>query len=126
MSLTSIVGQAKFTKPNKSQHGFTANPSDQSFRDRHPLMYIHGALYCVWYEARVCLVHPLECELCGAYAVAVGVVALCLLRCACARAICVDVVKQRIAVCTYAWARFGYEVYNSEHRVGGVQGKLVM
>ena len=55
------------------------------------------------------------CELCGAYAAAVGaigqvLVAVCSV---CAGVICVDVIKRRIAVCTYAWVSCRYGVYNS-------------
>ena len=52
------------------------------------------------------------CELCGAYAAAVGaigqvLVAVCSV---CAGVICVDVIKRCIAVCTYAWVRCRYGV----------------
>ena len=59
------------------------------------------------------------CELCGAYAAAVGaigqvLVAVCSV---CAGVICVDVIKRRIVVCTYAWVSYRYGVYNSGGRV---------
>ena len=52
------------------------------------------------------------CELCGAYAVAVGaigqvLVAVCSV---CAGVIFVDVIKRCIAVCTYAWVSCRYGV----------------
>ena len=80
----------------------------------------------VWYVSRICLVRPSQCGLCGAHAVAVGVIAqapvmvssacaelICInviaqapvmVSSACAGLICINVIKRRIAIalCTYA------------------------
>ena len=52
------------------------------------------------------------CELCSAYAVAVGAIGQVLVAVcrACAGVICVDVIKRYIAVCTYAWVSCRYGV----------------
>ena len=52
------------------------------------------------------------CALYSAYAVAVGAVGQILVAvCSvCAGVICVDVIKRRIAVCTYAWISYPYGV----------------
>ena len=75
----------------------------------------------------MCLVRPSECGLCGAYAAAVSAVALALVAVcdtsACARLMCVNVIKRRITACAYSWARCGYGVYDSGYRV---QGDLVL
>ena len=59
--------------------------------------------------------------ICNAYAVAVvvGVIACVLVAVcsACAGAICVDIIKRRIAACTYTWARCGDGVHNAGYRV---------
>ena len=71
---------------------------------------VHGA------ELRMCLVRPPGRRLCGAYAVAVGVIAreLVVACSACARALKlqVDVITRRkgSGVCTYAWVRCSYGV----------------
>ena len=66
---------------------------------------------CPW-----CALRDADCA--RAYAAAVGVIAHALVAAcsACAGVICVDVAKQCIAVCTYAWVQ----------GVGGVQDELVM
>ena len=60
-------------------------------------------------------VHP-GCRLCGAYAVAVGVITHELVvacsACAWALLLRVDVITRRKGVCTYAWARCRYGIYN--------------
>ena len=57
-------------------------------------------------------VRPPRCGICGAYVVGVGVIAheLVVACSACAGALWVDVIKRRIAVCTYAWVRCHYGV----------------
>ena len=50
------------------------------------------------------------CGLCSAYAAAVGAIAQVLVAACsvCAGFLCVDVIKRRMAVCTYAWVRYRY------------------
>ena len=76
------------------------------------VFYVHSAPHCDWWEARICPVRPLGCGLCGAYVVAVGVIAyeFVVAFSACAGALRVGVIKRHIAVCTYAWVRFRYGV----------------
>ena len=62
---------------------------------------------------------PPGSELCGAYVVAVSVIAhvLVVVCSACAGVIWVDVIKRCIAACTYAWVRRRYGEYNPGCRV---------
>ena len=82
----------------------------------HTHMRMHNG--CVWvyvgmyiYMARrvapVRLVRTSGFGLCGAYAVAVGVMPNVLVAAcsACVEILCVDVIKRCIVVCTYAWVR---------------------
>ena len=74
-------------------------------------VHVYNIIICTWRHIADVSIHP-GCRLCGAYAVAVGVMTheLVVACSAWALYLRVDVITRRKGVCTYAWVRCRYGI----------------